>query len=145
MTVKKLILLAAMSATVGCGSDMAPDQRVVFPAMGSITFQGKAIPDATVRLHPVTPPSDGKPVYVSRGQVDDSGLFSVSTYGRDDGAPPGEYRVAISWLGPLTGLSEDEEDRLIERLPRKYTSPDTSGITVVVAEDVNILPEIVIN
>lgn len=145
MTVKNLMLLAVMCAAVGCGAEMPSDQRVVFPAVGSVSFQGKPIPDATIRLHPVTPPTDGKPVYVSRGKVDDSGLFSVSTYGREDGAPAGEYRVAFSWLGPLAGLTEDQEDRLKERLPRKYTSPDTSGITVVVTEDVNILPEFVIN
>lgn len=145
MNAKKLVALALICFTAGCGNEMLPDQRVVFPAGGSILFRGKPIPDATVCLHPVTTPADGKPVYVSRGTVNEDGFFSVSTYARGDGAPPGEYRVSVSWQGPLKGLSEDEQDRLKERLPRKYTSPESSGITVVIAEDTNLLDEIVIN
>lgn len=145
MALKNLMVLALCSVVVGCGSEISPEQRAVYPAVGAISFRGKPIPDATVRLHPVAPPSDGKPVFISRGKVDENGVFSVSTYAHQDGAPAGEYRVSVSWQGPLKGLSEDEEDRLKERLPRKYTSPESSGLTVVVSEDTNVLPEIVIN
>ncbi len=141
---KRILLSALMMGLSGCGTELPPDQRQVFPASGKVSFQGKPIPDATVRLHPVKPPDDGKPVYISRGRVEDGGEYSISTYAIADGAPAGQYRVSLSWQGPLKGLSEDEVDQLRERLPRKYTSPETSGLTVMITEDQNRIPEITI-
>lgn len=138
------LLSALVMSLLGCGTELPPDQRQVFPASGTVSFRGKPIPDATVRLHPVAPPEDGKPVYLSRGRVEESGNYAISTYAVADGAPAGEYRVSLSWQGPLSGLSEDEVDALRELLPRKYTSPQTSGLTVMISEDLNQIPEITI-
>ena len=141
-----ILFPALLTAIVsGCGASEDPNSREVFPTFGLVTYKGKPIPDATVRLHPVNPPADGKPVYSSRGRVDETGFFAISTYRSGDGAPPGDYRVSISWLGPLKGVSEDEEDKLKERLPHKYTLADASGIQVTIMEGDNILREIALN
>jgi hypothetical protein len=95
-----------------------------------------------VSLTPVTSPNDEKPFYVPRGTVDENGMFKISTYQSGDGAPPGEYKVSFTWVGSLEGVSEDEEDKLPEKLPRKYTNPETSGITVTVKERDNLLSPI---
>jgi len=142
---RSFLMLGVLIGVSGCGSETSPEQREVHPAFGSVLFKGKPIPDATVRLHPVTPPADGKPVFIPRGKVDEFGSYTISTYAVADGAPAGEYRVSLSWQGPLQGLSEDEEDKLRERLPWKYTSPETSGLTVSISDGENLLPEIALN
>ena len=142
----RMLLVACMTATVvGCGKSEDPNARQTFPASGMVTYQGQPIPDASIRLHPVSPPEDGKPVYTPRGRADASGLYTLSTYSAGDGAPPGDYLVSVSWLGPLDGVSEDEEDKLKERLPRKYNFAETSGIKVTVTEGDNMLEEIALN
>lgn len=141
---RRILLTALVMSLLGCGTELPPDQRQVFPASGTVLFKGQPIPDATVRLHPVAPPDDGKPVYISRGRVKELGNYSISTYAVADGAPVGAYRVSLSWQGPLNGRSEEEVDALRERLPRKYTSPQTSGLTVMITEDQNQIPEITI-
>ena len=140
----ELLTLAALLLAVGCGADPDPNQRVVFPVKGTVMFRGEPIPDATVRLHPVKKSNDGKPLYIPRGFVDESGTFQVSTYSQGDGAPAGDYIVSVSWQGPLSGLSEDEQDRLKELLPREYTSPRSSGLNVTIQEGDNELPPITI-
>ena len=124
----------------GCGGGQTPPEPPLFPVTGQVFYRNQTIPDATVRLTPVTPPRNGKPLYLPHGTVDESGLFTLSTYRRGDGAPAGEYYVSFSWVGSLKGISEDDEDKLPERLPRKYTNPQTSGFTVTVKEGSNILP-----
>ena len=139
----RVIVLPFMALTVfGCGETTDSIARQVFPASGIVTYKGKPIPDASIRLHPVNPPDDGKPFYSPRGKVDDNGTYTLSTYTPDDGAPPGEYMVSVSWLGPLDGVSEDEEDRLKERLPRKYNFAETSGLKLTITEGDNTLQEI---
>ncbi len=115
----------------------------MFPVSGKILYRGKPIPDATVCLHPVTPFADGKPAVLPRAEVNENGEFTVTTYRTHDGAPAGEYRVTVSWLGPLSGIDEDAEDRLRERLPRKYVNAQTTDLQVAVSEQgSNELPEI---
>lgn len=141
----RLLLGCATGLLAGCSHAPDPRTREVFPTCGSVTFNGKPIPDASIRLHPVAPQDDGKPVYVPRGWVDESGKFELSTYRQGDGAPPGDYRVSFSWVGPLDGVSEDEEDRLRELLPQRYNSASTSGIMVTVTDGENLLDEITLN
>ena len=139
---KHFCLPCLMLIAIGCGQPQEPGPRVVYPARGTATFRGRPIPDATVRLHPIAPPSDGKPVFVPRGRVGENGEFVVTTYRPGDGAPAGEYGISLSWQGSLKGIDEELEDRLPERLPRKYTSPRSSGLKVVITKGDNQLPEI---
>jgi len=140
------VLMACMTlAIVGCSSELPENERAVFPASGVVTYQGKSIPDATVVLHPVAPPTDDKPFFAPRAVVDKDGTFQFTTYRTGDGAPPGDYRATVSWVGPLDGIDEDDEDRLPERLPRKYTNPRTSGISVTIVAGTNELSEMTLN
>ncbi|MFY9256959.1 MAG: hypothetical protein WAO83_26135 [Fuerstiella sp.] len=145
LQVTTLILGASLFCAAGCGDAVDPTQRPVAPALGRVLFKGEPIPDASIRFHPVTEPDDGKPVFLPRAIVDEAGNYFVTTYSYADGAPVGEYRVSLSWQGPMEGVSEDDEDKLKELLPKKYTSPASSGITVVISEGQNIIPEILLN
>ena len=75
-------------------------------------------------------------------RTDENGQFTVSTYGMNDGAPAGEYRVSVSWKGPLRGVSPDQRDALPELLPARYGDPATSGIRVRVVPGNNALETI---
>ena len=139
-----LTMAIGMAVISGCGKVEDPLVRATVPVTGVVKFKGKPIPDATICLHPVVKPNDGKPVFTPRGIADDAGNYTLTTYSTADGAPVGEYNVTVSWVGPLEGLSEDQEDRLKERLPRRYASPKTSGITVVVSEGEDSLQDILL-
>jgi hypothetical protein len=62
------------------------------------------------------------------------GAFQVSTYGKNDGAPAGDYAVSFVWLltGPETGSEWTP-------LPRRYMVPGQSGVRVTVNEKENEL------
>jgi hypothetical protein len=134
-------LLLLLSFTLyGCSANEDTLQRrVVYPVSGSVTAAGQPLPDASVVLHPVDQPNTDIPFFLPRAITDKDGRFTITTYERGDGAPPGTYWVAFSWQGTLEGLSEDEQDALPERLPPQWTKPGRSGITVVVADRNNEL------
>src|SRR5262249_26962857 len=61
---------------------------------GQAFFRDQPIPKAAVVLDPVwtKEPSFPRP----KGVVGDDGSFALSTYGQEDGAPEGEYRVILT-------------------------------------------------
>jgi hypothetical protein len=117
---------------------MRSDQVRVYPAHGQALFAGKPIPSASVQFDPVwtKDPSFPRP----RATVRDDGSFVVGTYGQDDGAPPGEYRVAVQWL--VKAEKTEAEGGALPRnvLPPKYGKFETSGLTVTIDERENTLP-----
>ncbi len=140
MRMKKWQAISCVSSVlllVGCGGSDEPKQREVFPVMGIVSYKGKPMPDASVVLHPITKKEDGLPTCLPRGHVSEDGKFAVSTYRQGDGAPAGTYKVSFSWQGSLKGISEEKEDRLREKIPRKYRNPNTSGIEVTILKETN--------
>jgi len=140
---KWLLMLSASAVCVvlvGCGAaNKLPGEKPVYQTVGTVTYKGKPIPDASIRLHPIDGNSE---TVIPRGTVGPDSKFALTTYRKDDGAPEGEYYVSVSWVGPLDGVDEEDEDRLRERLPKKYTKPETSGVKVTIAADQNELPPI---
>ena len=128
----------------GRSESQPENQRVVVPVSGRVTFRGEPIQDAYISLHPVTDPTDGLPLVLPRAKSAADGTFQLATYQTGDGAPIGEYQVAVSWEGPLQGLTEAKRDQLTELLPLEYTYPAASGLTVRVDEVENNLQEFVL-
>lgn len=136
-----------LGALSGCGGAVIAEPIVDYgdlqPVTGKVEFNGQPISDATVTLHPVTPPVGGNLPHPPSGLVGEDGTFTISTFrdkGRGLGAPIGEYRITVSWFGSLQGLSESQIDGLKEQLPAKYQHPVKSGLTVTVAPGANELP-----
>lgn len=136
----------------GCGGAVIAEAITEYGDLqkvtGKVEFQGQPIPDATVTLYPMKPSSDGTLPHPPSGLVREDGSFEISTFrdkGRGLGAPIGEYRVTVSWFGPLQGLAESQIDALKERLPNKYQHPAKSGLTVTIAPGENSLPLISLN
>ena len=135
-----LLLLGAIFS--GCDSSGPSDWTQfedLHPVQGKVLFRGEPIPDATIRFHPHGQASGSNEAATS-AVVDEEGNFEVFTFrreGKGRGAAEGQYRVTVSWSGPLQGLTKDQEDELKERLPVKYTKPQTTPIEVDVVAGEN--------
>jgi hypothetical protein len=131
----------------GCGDSK------MFSVSGTVTLDGKALPNAGVIFTPPLTSTQGK---LATGRTDASGRFSLSTHNRR-GAMPAEYAVAI------VAQKDDSEDKKPSDdlygakpraeevqpqtpdgrlpsapklptllIPEKYTRPETSGLSFVI-------------
>ena len=124
--------------TVGCG----PSDKLfpVHAVSGKVSFQGKAPEGAQVFLKPVNAPTDAN--YTPIGVVGSDGAFQVSTYGKNDGAPAGEYVAFVQWFRVVT--NDGATGRGPNVIPKEFASPTTSPVKVTVKEGSNVIPDIVI-
>ncbi len=118
---------------LGCGkSDELAEQLPTKPARGFVKLRGEPLGNASVSFISL----DGK--VRSYGRTDGVGSFTLSTYGRDDGAPPGKYKVivAVSTSKEIEpGVLEDEPPGGFKSpVPSKYSNPQTTNILVEVKE-----------
>lgn len=128
-------VIAVLLAVAGCGQS---DRVKVHPVEGQLTWNGQPLPNALVVLHPQNP-ADAR-VLPARAQTDAEGKFHVTTYDNADGAAIGEYKVTVEYYRPVAA-----EGNLIPGpniLPPQLSRPDTSTITVRVAEGKNTLEAI---
>ena len=135
MTVRSIApVLALVAALVlfGCSKPKGPPKQATVPATGMLTYNGKAVPNASVIFQSI----DGK--VSSHGSTDAAGIFTLSTYGTQDGAPPGRYRVTVA-----AGMAKEVEPGVLapepaggfkSPVPAKYANPKTTDIVVEVKE-----------
>lgn len=122
-----LVLIAA----VGCGKD--PNQLPVSEVTGSVTYNGQPMRGASVSLIPAVPnPKLKIPPF---GEVKEDGTFAVTTYGGGDGAPPGEYKVTLTW-------SDNDPDSPSDLCKGRYASAKKPIATITVVEGENVVPPI---
>lgn len=114
----------------GCGpSD--PKLKPVYPVRGSVFVHDKPAVGAVVMFHPLPLGSGSTRSLPSRGTVGQDGTFRLTTYNTDDGAPEGEYAVAVYWPAKRTGTrvaDEDSSDLPPDRLGLRYNNPATSAV-----------------
>ncbi len=122
--------LFVLAVHPGCGSGSAPKTIGV---SGKITYQGKPLTEGTIVFHPLKP-ADGYPSRPATGQLQSDGSYQLSTFAPGDGVVPGEYAVSITSL--ISGPSPDDPHaELVYAVPRKFTSPMTSGLTASIPAD----------
>lgn len=128
----RLSLLGALSLIVACSS--APG-TAVFPVQGKALYRGAPAVDAQIFFQPVgfTLPPSARPSAV----VQADGTFRLSTFKQFDGAPPGDYRVCVTWLSDA--IQQDGENVGPDRLQNRYRDPDKSPLLVNVQERANVL------
>ena len=90
---------------------------------------------AQIFFQPVgfTLPGSARPSAV----VQADGTFRLSTFKQFDGAPPGDYRVCVTWLSDA--MKQDGENVGPDRLQNRYRDPDKSPLLVNVQERANVL------
>lgn len=133
-----VLLAAFVLSLVACGCGGSTDNRTpVFPVKGKVTVAGKPAERAQVVFHPLADagPNTPRPT----GTVGSDGTFTLSTYTEGDGAPAGEYAVAIVWPESASATGGDA-DTGGDRLGGRYANPKTSGLKATVAEGRPDLP-----
>jgi hypothetical protein len=116
----------------------------LYPVTGLVKFEGELVEGAKLTFHPVSSAAvkgaatAQQPVTLyAMARTGSDGKFTLSTFGSADGAPAGEYRVAIEWR-KLVGSGEDQAIGP-NILPARYVDPETSGLKVTIQKRANEL------
>ncbi len=134
------LFAVACLLTSGCGEPLRPDFEVVeglHPVTGEIRFRDEVAPEATLRLHPIGGASAGPAI---TAVADAEGKFQVFTFqpeGKMLGAPAGQYKVTVSWVGVTQGFTQEKLDALKELVAVKYQKPQTTPLTIEVVAGEN--------
>ena len=116
-----------MFLAVACGCGPADEERPpLHRAQGSLWINNQPAEGAMLVFHRI-----GEPSFDARGtrptaSVDAEGNFSLTTYQAGDGAPAGEYQVAILWF------DEPQSSSPWDKLGGRLANPNRSGIQVTV-------------
>jgi hypothetical protein len=112
---------------ISCGSAQReikiPNKLTTFEVTGEVLVDDEPAAFVTVRLKPLK--AGG---LESKGITDANGIFKISTYGSNDGAPAGEYAVIFT-RRPITGtgLGADafgERYATVKKAPLKVVVED---------------------
>jgi hypothetical protein len=130
-----LVMLLASVAIAGCGGGgYEADFAKTVSASGKVTVGGK--PQPHIRVTFLT--DEGRP---ASGVSDETGAFELGTNRIGDGAVVGKYRVMFAFEDPNAAAPEAGREEVMDRIPvvktavpKKYLSPDTSGIEAEVTE-----------
>lgn len=129
------VLLTVSAGIIGCGETeeqrldrMVPDAVDTVKVTGSVLVDGEPVKDLWVTLIP----NDEKVNLRPRGQTDEDGKFSLTTYTGGDGAPAGEYKVTIAWL---TYIKRDSDWGGPDKLKNQYNDPKTTPFDLTVADE----------
>ena len=123
----------ALFAAVGCGPKDTRVRRL--PASGTVLYKGEPVADAEVVF------DSGGSSPAAAGKTDASGRFQLTTFDTNDGAVPGDYKVAVRKVQVIRKAPAPAADDAVgpppdEKwlLPMKYGNSATSGFTATVNE-----------
>lgn len=120
-----LVLLASLA--IGCGGTASSEK--LYPVQGKVTCQGKPVVRGVVIFSSTNPDSG-----TFTGQIQQDGSYSLASIQSNDGAPAGEYVVAVRAFedtGPATELSTVQPRALV---PTQYVSLETTPVRKTVQE-----------
>lgn len=135
--------LTLLMVLCGTSCSQSVPGKAVYPVHGQVLLEGKPVANALVVFYPVG--AWGAEESRPHAQTDSDGRFTVSTYGTKDGAPAGEYKVAISELRDAGEETEGQADvgsparKNPNPPPARYGNPETSGLRVTISEGPNDL------
>lgn len=119
----RLACLAASLCLCGCGGAV---QLPTVPVTCEVTLDGEPLSQGAVVLTPL----QGRQ---ARGDIQSDGTAMLGTYDDEDGAQLGRHRIAVAVTVP--DESQASTGPVPSRkwlIPRRYGSPDTSGLSVEV-------------
>jgi len=136
----QLVVLAGMLVS-GCSSSeyVAPSEATV-PAAGVIKYQGKPLDFHRVSFIP-----DGK--RPAAAVTDAEGRFTLGTNAEGDGAVVGKHVITVEYVGPPSNDEPGKETfapppAAAVKVPAKFTSTETSGVSIDIPEAGNTNLEI---
>jgi hypothetical protein len=130
------LLCLAFATLGGCGKKQDARPRRV-PVSGTVVRQGQPVAEATVLFEPASGTN------AAVGQTDSNGRYQLTTFELNDGAVPGDYKVAIRKIKvirntPAGTVADDfvgapPDEKWL--LPTKYGYGESSGFTATVKAD----------
>jgi hypothetical protein len=129
--IRNMLVCAILAlSTVGCGSS---GKLPLVKVSGEVLVGGKPADGALVVFHPTEKDRerDVKPF----GTTDAQGKFALTTYEKDDGATPGEYKVTIVWnkatgVAPKFSFGDDgTKSAGSDRLGGRYGNPANTPLS----------------
>ncbi|MGE3314845.1 MAG: hypothetical protein AB7O26_06970 [Planctomycetaceae bacterium] len=127
-------LMSAAFIVSGCGKSHPVG---CYSVEGQVLMDDKPLYEARVVFHPLTPLPENiaKPIAVS----DEQGKFSLTTFEKDDGAPPGEYAITVEYRElRLVGEEEIRDGR--DLLDPMFSDPKRTSLKYEVIEGKNDVP-----
>ena len=120
----RLLLLFVFVLPLGCSQTDYPN--VTYPVTGRLlTKDGAPAAGVRVTLHSSHIISEGDPFRPS-GTSDQDGLFQLTTYETDDGAPAGNYAMTFRWAPPQKTLLDPTPK---DRLKNRFAVPNDESLT----------------
>lgn len=131
---RRMALVWVIGGVLGmCGCQGETETRKpTFSVTGKVLDGSKPLANATVVFHPAG--ENGEGVIKPRGKTDENGVFRLTTYDANDGAPEGKYQVTIELWATV-----NSDEGPVNRVGVKYSKPETSGLTADVSKGPNEL------
>ena len=126
-------LLCAVAALAGCGGGKIK----VYPVEGTVTYNGEPLAGVDVAFHPSDAKNDTS--YPPHATTDDQGKFKLMTFVKDDGAPAGEFKVAVAFAVQAADDGADQVKKLAFQVPEKYHRKDTTPLKATIKPESNVL------
>jgi hypothetical protein len=122
---RSCLVAFTLALVFGCGS-----KAELYPAHGKVFVAGAPAEGAIVVLHPTseTDPTTLRP----SARVAADGSFALE-------APPGEYKVAVTWFEDLT-RTDRVTGTVTTKLPPRYGDPKTSPLRAEIGPHDNEIP-----
>jgi hypothetical protein len=128
-----LVVAAAGALVVGCGGGNSHGLTLA-PVTGLVTYRGQPLADAQVVFLPDTPGQ-----LPAMGMTDAQGKYELLTIVPGDGASLGKHRVTVTArqqsAAPAEPVAPGTGPTGAPRIPEKYFSFDTSGLTAEVKSE----------
>jgi hypothetical protein len=117
------LLFVMFAALPGCGTK-GPE---LAPVKGKVTLDGRPMTHG----HVGTIPPVGRGAH---GDIQSDGTFELHTYAKGDGARVGAHKVGVAAYDASAPRGpESEYGKLL--VPKHYTNPESSGLTIDVSAD----------
>lgn len=130
MTHRPVTLVAAASLSLLAASCGGSGRPKVYPVSGTLTVKGAPAAGAFVVFHPRG--DQGQRALKPYGQVGADGVFQLTTFATNDGAPEGEYAVTVVWPAPARPNSPDPGETGPDRLDGRFKDPARPVTTVTI-------------
>ena len=123
-----------MISMAGCWGD---DNGVLVPVSGTVTCNGESLSTGEINFVPEQTTARG-----AHGVILPDGSFKLSSYGIEDGAHPGKYKVTVIARGEDIASPENLKGSMMEEdmqgtgrylVPTKYTSSTTTDLVADVS------------
>jgi len=138
MIVRLSALLGCCIASLSLAGCSGEDNGVLVPVSGTVTYKGAPLTKGEINFIPEQAAARG-----ARGTIGEDGRFTLSSYGVDDGAHPGKYKVTIISRGDDLPIPAKKKGKMMEEdmqgtgkllIPSKYTMPMTSNLSAEVVD-----------